>query len=407
MNLRLPLTTFDIPIPEVRMGYYSAKYFNRTKEIIENRSSNKTVTMQIFNKKESVICGLDEVLAILKIGTGHWKNKVKAKSLFDTYLEYKKELRKHKMNRDFEKVIDYHKYTIEVEKTLDQLWEDCHKNLCIYSLNEGDVVKPHLGSLIIEGPYSSFAHLESLYLGILARSTRVATNTYKVVKASNGKPILYFADRFDRFSNQTADGHAALMGGAFGVASDSMGEWWGKEGLGTTPHALIAYYYGDTSKALLDFSEDYPEVNCIALVDFHNDCVKTSIEVANDFKKKGKKLWGVRLDTSGTMVDKSLLDRMGQFKPTGVVPELVQEVRTALDINGFNYVKILVSGGFDEGKIKEFENQKISVDGYGVGSSLLKGNFDFTADIVQVEGKPMSKVGRGYTPHPDIARVYL
>ena len=34
------------------------------------------------------------------------------------------------------------------------------------------------------------------------------------------------------------------------------------------------------------------------------------------------------------------------------------------------------------------------VDAYGVGSSLLRGQNDFTADVVRVDGRPVAKVGR-------------
>ena len=45
------------------------------------------------------------------------------------------------------------------------------------------------------------------------------------------------------------------------------------------------------------------------------------------------------------------------------------------------------------------------VDSYGVGSSLIRGSNDFTADVVLVDGKPCAKVGRGYRPNPRLERV--
>ena len=55
-----------------------------------------------------------------------------------------------------------------------------------------------------------------------------------------------------------------------------------------------------------------------------------------------------------------------------------------------------MSGGFNEEKIKYFEKNITPVDIYGVGSSLLKGNNDFTADIIKVENKNIAKYGRDY-----------
>jgi len=165
---------------------------------------------------------------------------------------------------------------------------------------------------------------------------------------------------------------------------------------------MIAALEGDTVAASRIFGESYPETNLVALVDFHNDCVNTSLECAREL---GEKLWGVRIDTSEKMVDKSVFEMMGNFKPTGVVPELVIKTREKLDSEGYHNVKIIVSGGFNPEKINEFAAKKVPVDAYGVGSYLLQGNYDFTADIVMVNGKPCSKKGRVYNPNKRLKQV--
>ena len=113
----------------------------------------------------------------------------------------------------------------------------------------------------------------------------------------------------------------------------------------------------------------------------------------------------MRLDTSEKLVDRSLLDEMGGFKPTGVNPRLVEKVRGALDGAGFPEVRIVASGGFTVERIREFEAAGVAVDAYGVGSSLIRGQNDFTADVVLVDGRPCAKVGRGYSPNPRLERV--
>src|SRR5918912_3793411 len=124
-------------------------------------------------------------------------------------------------------------------------------------------------------------------------------------------------------------------------------------------------------------------MNITVLVDFENDSVRTALEVA---RALGDRLWGIRLDTSETLVDRSLWGEMGGFKPTGVNERLVHKVRDALDRDGFERVKIVVSGGFDVEKIRAFESAGVPVDAYGVGSSLIRGANDFTADIVMTDG---------------------
>src|SRR3989337_3986858 len=176
----------------------------------------------------------------------------------------------------------------------------------------------------ISGSYAYFVHLESIYLGILARRTMVATNVRKCVEAAGGRGVIIFADRFDYLLNQEGDGYAAKIGGASAIFTEAMEQGFGKEAVGTIPHALIALNKGDTVKAAELFHKYYADINLIALVDFDNDCAGTSLAVA---RKLGKKLWGVRLDTAGEIIDKSIKDKKEELY--GVNTELVRVVREA------------------------------------------------------------------------------
>src|SRR5205807_2200054 len=228
-------------------------------------------------------------------------------------------------------------------------------------------------------------------------------NTRRVVAAAKPREGMVCPARQEHWLVQIGDGYAANVEGAIGVSTDGQASSWGSEGVGTVPHALIAAYHGDTALASQKFAELMdPSVRLITLVDFDNDCVGTSLQVA---RALGSRLYGVRIDTAETLVDKSVIPEMGTFKPTGVNPQLIWNVRRALDREGFQHVKIVVSGGFTVEKIRQFEEQEVPVDMYGVGSSLFQGRFDFTADVVRVEGKPCAKVGRGYRPNPRLERV--
>jgi nicotinate phosphoribosyltransferase len=223
------------------------------------------------------------------------------------------------------------------------------------------------------------------------------------VEAARGKQIFYFPARHDHWLVQTGDGWSAHVAGAIGVSTDAQASWWGGRGMGTVPHGLIAAYGGDTVRAATIFADRYhDEMNITVLVDFENDSVRTALEVAEVL---GPKLWGVRLDTSEDLVDRSLWTEMGGFKPTGVNPRLVEKVRSALDEAGYPQVRIVASGGFTADRIREFETHGVPVDAYGVGSSLIRGDNDFTADIVLVDGRPGAKVGRRYSPNPRLERV--
>jgi nicotinate phosphoribosyltransferase len=362
---RLDPAILNLPIDKMREGYYADTYFNRARDILRADRHHPRVRMQVFQRAEdSVLCGIDEAIAILKLCAG---------------------------------------------RSADGAWIDGWPELAVRALYDGDRIGPYETVLTIEGDYATFAHLETAYLGVLSRRTRIATNARAIVDAAGGKDVLFFPARFDHHLVQTGDGYAAYISGALGVSTDANAEWWGSRGMGTVPHSLIAAYGGDTVLATQKFAEYIdPAVNVISLVDFENDCVGTSLRVA---RALGTRLWGVRLDTSGTLVDASIVSQMGTFKPTGVIPELVRNVRTALDAEGFAHVRIVVSGGFNVEKIAAFERDRVPVDSYAVGSAFFDhaGRFDFTADIAAIDDgtgwRECHKVGRPERPNPRLEVV--
>ncbi|HVM16755.1 MAG TPA: hypothetical protein VM290_04170 [Gaiellaceae bacterium] len=351
---RLPPEIFDLPVEKMREGYYTDAYFNHTRAALLADRRHPRVVMQVFQRSTARLGGIDEAIAILKLCSDDWDA------------------------------------------------------LTVHALYDGDEIAPWETVLTIEGDYTLFAHLETVYLGVLTRRTLITTNVARVVEAAGGKPIIFMPARHDHHRVQTGDGYAAYVAGAMigqsiGVTSDAQASWWGGRGVGTVPHALIAAYGGNTVLAATKFAEWAPEdMNVVVLVDFENDSVRTALEVAREL---GPRLWGVRLDTSGQLVDRSLWGEMGDFDPRGVNERLVRKVRDALDADGFERVKIVASGGFTVEKLREFERRGVPVDAYGIGSSLIRGQNDFTADIVMTDGRPAAKVGRWYRPNPRLELV--
>jgi nicotinate phosphoribosyltransferase len=346
---RLPPEIFDLPVEKMRDGYYTDAYFNHARAALLADGRRPRVVMQVFQKKRAVLGGVDEAIAILELCADDWDE------------------------------------------------------LTVHALYDGDEIAPWETVMTIEGDYTLFAHLETLYLGVLARRTLISTNVRRVVEAARGKPILFFPARHDHHRVQTGDGYAAHVAGAIGVSTDAQASWWGGRGIGTVPHALIAAYGGNTVLAATKFAEWAPEdMNVVVLVDYENDSVRTSLEVALALRDR---LWGVRLDTSRQLVDRSLWHEMGDFDPRGVNERLVRKVRDALDTDGFEHVKIVASGGFDAQRIADFEANSVPIDAYGVGSSLIRGENDFTADVVMVDGRHSAKVGRRFRPNPRLELV--
>lgn len=295
----------------------------------------------------------------------------------------------------------------------------------VHSLRDGESVAPFEPAMIIKARAQAFVEYETVLLGTLARCTRIATNVRQACIAAGRKPVLFFPARFDVKETQIYDGYAAAVGGAVGCATPMQQNghnlFTGQiicQPIGTMPHALIAICGGDTVDAALAFAYSRPKEDVWVLVDFHNDCAKTAIEVFNAFKQRGieDRLTGIRLDTSEKLIDAGLAST---HKPSengfnlysndspelkgwhGVNPDLVRYVRQQLDAAGANQVKIAVSGGFTPEKIALFEAGNVPADVYAVGEGFLKGSNAFTSDIVaRMDGNQLvlgqGKVGREY-----------
>lgn len=440
---RLTNKTFKLDIDRMRRGWYSDKYFANINAMLMTLAAEGyhyqgthhnlppglspeniavgdiEVEMQWFTRRvgTTVIVGVDKALAMLKHCTGYF---------------------------DGDRFID----------TSDQLevWA-VHDGTTVTSDGNPLHVQPVLK---VRGRYRDFALLETPTLGILTRASRVATNVYEMLSAAQGKPVLFFPARFDLHEVQAADGYAyniavqrfnqdyAQKLGPF-VSTDAQGDWWGGAGGGTVAHAAIASFLGDTAEAMMAFARVLPaSIPRIALVDFNNDCVRDSLLVldvmfakyrelmeAGDETEAAKyKLYGVRLDTSGSLRDQSVTPLGDPALDLGVTPRLVFNVRQALDSAWERWnlnsawqerarefcrnVKIVVSGGFNPEKIRKFEKLSVPVDIYAVGSYLFNNNgatvTDFTADVVRVkvhgQWVDMAKVGRRPLDNPNLERVW-
>ena len=368
---RFPADLFQFDA-RIREGWLSDRYFVRAARTLAHAGRDPEVTLQFFPRRAGMLAGTYECVRMLQtqLAAGY-----------------------------------------------------AYRDLEVDSLHDGDRIQPWEVAFRIRGRYRAFAHLETTLDGVLSRRSLIATNAANAVEAAAGVPVIYFAPRHDDWRIQTPDGYAARVGGGGDVSSDAGASWWGGEGVGTMPHALIAAFDGDVVAATLAFSryvrEREPQVPIVSLVDYNNDCVRDSLAVARAMRREfgDGVLFGVRLDTSGKLVDRALMedpDLWGRESLAGVNPHLVRKVRDALDGEGFEYVGIMVSGGFTPRKIRRFAELSLPITAYGVGSSILghgdesEGvitDFDFTADIVEVDGRPEAKVGRAKWENPRLIRV--
>ena len=325
-------------------GFFAANYFLKSREIVTNNAPGHIVTMQWFQRTEdAMLCGVDEAIALI--------------------------------------------HTFAVDPA----------SLKIEALNDGDLIDANEPVLKVTGKYENFGFLESMIDGILARRSSVATNVYRVMKVLKGNDIFSMADRQDEYNTQIGDGYATYVAGIRKVSTDAQGYWWGGKGMGTMPHALIQICGGDICKASDIYHATYPNEQVTALIDYNNDVITDSLKLARHL---GKTLRAVRVDTSKSLVDHYFDDKdTSGFDPHGVCKELIFALRKALDDEGFNYVKIIVSSSFNAQKIEEWVKLGVPVDTYGVGTSFVNNmTVGFTGDLVILDGKDEAKEGRHNIP---------
>ena len=245
----------------------------------------------------------------------------------------------------------------------------------IRALPEGTVFRPYEPVMEIEGNYEDFCLLETAILGLMCQSSGVATKAARCKKAAGDRPVLSFGARRVHPALTPMVDRSAYIGGCDGISAVKGAEMLGIVPTGTMPHALILLI-GDTVKAAQAFDEVVdPEVGRVVLIDTFNDEKFEAIRLAEALKER---LYAIRLDTPSS--------RRGNF------PRMIEEIRWELDIRGFSHVKIFVSGGMNEDKIRQLNP---FVDAYGVGTAISNAPVvDYSMDIIEVEGRPFAKKGK-------------
>lgn len=230
--------------------------------------------------------------------------------------------------------------------------------------------------MVVRGPYSEFALLETAILGVLSYSSGVATAAARVKLAAGGAPVFAFGIRRMHPALAAVSDRAAYIGGMDGFSGVAAAKRLGVRAVGTMPHSLILIY-GVQEEAWAAFDRYAPpDVPRTLLCDTLSD---EKDEVIRAAKLLGPRLQAVRLDTPKS--------RRGNFE------HIVREVRWELDRRGFKNVKIMVSGGLDEKSIRRLRSA--GADMFGVGTSVAAARvIDFSMDICEVEGKPVAKRGR-------------
>src|SRR3954466_4931160 len=314
------------PSREILSGESADVYFARAESILQREGLDPVVTMEVFGRREAILCGIDEVKNLLA-------------HTFDG-------------------------------KAPDEVAAE--------ALSDGEAIAPKEIVLRITARYRAFGLYETAILGMLAQSTGWATAARECVEAAAPLPVISFGARHVHPDITDVLDYAAIVGGCVGASTPPRARLAGLSPTGTMPHSLVLIF-GDTVRAAEAFDRDLEaDVPRIVLVDTFKDEAEEALRVAHAL---GDRLYGIRLDTPA---------ERGR-----VTADLVKEIRARLDIEGFQHVKIVVSGGLDPQRITWFKEKGALVDSYAVGSYISGATpIDFTGDIKEIDGKPIAKRGR-------------
>ncbi len=280
------------PSPEVLSGDTADIYFVRTIDILRKENRNPVATMEVFGSRSGILCGIEEVKALLT----------------------------------------------------EVLPAD---NREVWALAEGDTISRREVALRITAPYQSYGVYETSIVGILAHCSGWATAARECVDAAGEVPLISFGARHVHPSVAGVMDYAAVVGGCTGCSSIAGARLAGVEASGTMPHALIIIV-GDTVEATMLFDRHMPpEVPRVSLVDTFKDEAEESLRVAGALREK---LQSVRLDTpserGGVTVElvnevRARLDQAGFghvkiFVSGGVNPERITHfLESKAPVDGF------------------------------------------------------------------------
>lgn len=230
-----------MPSRDILSGESADVYFSRAEEILAKEGMDPHVVMEVFARRDAVLCGIDEVKVLLA-----------------------------------------------------HVLRGAASDVVVEALSDGDGIGPKEVVLRIRARYRAFGLYETAILGILAQSTGWATAARECVEAAAPEPVVSFGARHVHPDVTDNLDYAAIVGGCVGASTPAGARLAGLNPTGTMPHSLVLIF-GDTVRAAEAFDRHMPpEVPRIILVDTFRDEAEEALRVAQAL---GDRLYGIRLDT--------------------------------------------------------------------------------------------------------------
>lgn len=229
------------------------------------------------------------------------------------------------------------------------------RNHCsISALPEGTPVFPREPILSICGPLIEAQLLETFVLNIINHQSLIATKSWQMNYAAQGRPIMEFGARRAQGPDAATYGaRAAVIGGCTSTSNLQAASQFNIPAAGTMAHAWVESFPDELS-AFQAWAKVYPDKVSL-LVDTYDvlkSGVPNAIRVFKQVSAEGHQPVGIRIDS-------------------GDIAQLAIHARQMLDNAGFPNAKITVSNALDAHVVKSLLDQGAPIDNFGIGERLI------------------------------------
>lgn len=240
------------------------------------------------------------------------------------------------------------------EEFLDYL-SDFKFSCDVWAIEEGTPIFPHEPIVKVIGPAIEAQFIETMVLLTINHQSLIGTKTNRIVRAAQGRAVMEFGSRRAQGPHGAINGaRAAYIAGCAGTACTISDIMYNTPALGTMAHSWIQMFPTEYD-AFLAYAKTYPS-NCTLLIDTYNvlnSGLPNAIKVFKEYLiPNGYTSGGVRIDS-------------------GDITYLTKKVRKALDEEGLENIKIVVSNSLDEYIIRDLMTQGACIDSFGVGERLI------------------------------------
>ena len=233
---------------------------------------------------------------------------------------------------------------------------------------------------------------ETFLLNQVSLQTMLATKCLRVVQAARGRTLVDFAARRTQGTDAAIKlARVSYMAGFSGTSNVLGGGLYGVPVFGTMAHSFVEAFPTEID-AFRSYASSFPNTSTF-LVDTYDtrEGMERAIEVANEMRRHGSALHGVRLDS-------------------GDLLELSGMARALLDEAGLRDVEVFASGGLDEFEVDRLLSAGAPIDGFGVGTlvgvSADAPWSDCAYKLVEYDGRPTLKMSSGKRSQPGAKQVY-